>query len=879
MTLGTPSVRRIRGALVAVISLSLAVIPVETATAAPPPGDAAVVFPKPQSTTTRPETVRIPHTVNLVVADNADRSAVGVVREVLDAAGVRRVDDRHSPLTVYVGRHPDALGALDIKGVEGMGAEGYVVAVGTGKDRRSRIVVAGVDGAGTFYAAQTLRQVVTGQTVRGVEIRDWPSLRWRGVVEGFYGPPWSHEARLDSFDFFGRHKMNLYFYTPKDDPYLRAEWRRPYPPDQLARLGELVDRATADHVEFGYVLSPGLSICYSRPSETDTLIAKFTTLHQLGARMFVIALDDIDYQRWNCDEDRAAFGTGAAAAAKAQAHVINRVQREFIATHPGTQPLQTVPTEYWGTRRSAYTDTLASQVDPAVVVQWTGLDVISRTITTQDMAAAHANFQHPMLIWDNYPVNDYVPGRLLLGPLTGREPGLGASSTGLAANPMSQEQASKPALFTVADYTWNDTAYDPARSWAAGLADLAGENNRALAALTTFADVNYSSRLNERQAPRLSADVDQFWKTGSPAAVARLHNALRQVRGAPEVLRESLPNPGFLTETKPWLDATQAWGQAGLTALDMLVAQRMGNGDLAWARRQALPGLVATARSFTTDWPDPNTKVPVVIDPVIDRFVKAAIDENDRWLGVQPSRTSPVTNLPVYNESQLPLDNMVDGDPDTYFWGGAPAKPGTVVGVDLGRVRPVTGVDVQMAKPDRLDDYIQHGVVEYSTDGTAWTTGPAFGSSPRVTVDLGSVQARFVRLNATQEQPNWVVVREFEAHVADGPSVSGAPAGDFDRAADNRPHTAYRASRTPTAGEALTLTLPAARTLTKVIVLADARAEVQVRSGGRWNTIGRLSGGYTELPARGLAADAIRLMWTADSPAPVVSEIVPHYAR
>ena len=29
-----------------------------------------------------------------------------------------------------------------------------------------------------------------------VEIKDYPSVRYRGVVEGFYGTPWSHQARL-----------------------------------------------------------------------------------------------------------------------------------------------------------------------------------------------------------------------------------------------------------------------------------------------------------------------------------------------------------------------------------------------------------------------------------------------------------------------------------------------------------------------------------------------------------------------------------------------------------------------------------------------------------------------------------------------------------
>ncbi|ALG10651.1 beta-N-acetylglucosaminidase domain-containing protein [Kibdelosporangium phytohabitans] len=871
MTFGT----RTLGALIAVIALSTALAP--TATAQPSQANGPAVYPRPQSTTSRPETVRIPATVNLVVADGADWAAVGVVRDVLVAAGVRKVDDRGSALSVYVGRHPDALQALGVKGTEGMGAEGYVVAVGTGRDRLSRMVVDGVDDAGTFYAAQTLRQLVQGSAVRGVEVRDWPSLRWRGVVEGFYGPPWSHEARLDSFDYFGRHKMNLYFYTPKDDPYLRAEWRLPYPADQLARLDELVKRAKANHVEFGYVLSPGLSICYSRESETDTLIAKFTSLYRLGVRMFVVALDDIDYQRWNCDEDRAAFGTGPAAAASAQAHVINRVQREFVAANPGTLPVQTVPTEYWGLNKSAYTNKLASTLDPNVIVQWTGVDVVSRKITKAEVATAHDNFQHPLLLWDNYPVNDYVPGRLLLGPLTAREPGLGASTTGLAANPMPQAHASRPALFTVADYTWNDTAYDPARSWAAGLAELAGGNKRTLAALTAFADVNFSSRLDERQAPRLTGDIDRFWKAwsaGNPAAAFRLYNALRQVHDAPGVLRETLRDPAFLADTKPWLDATGAWGQAALTALDMLAAQRAGNGELAWARRQALPALVAKARSFVWVGLDPNRTVRVDVDPVVDRFVKDAVADNDRWLGLRASTVTPSSSLPLY-DSQFPVDNMVDGDPDTYFWGGAAAQPGTVVGVDLGTVRPVTGVDVLMAKDDRPSDYIQHGVVEYSTDGTTWTTGPVFHTTTEVRVDLGRVSARFVRLKATRAQPNWVVVREFEVRLGDNPVVSGAPEGDFPRAADGKPGTAYRATRPPTAGEALTVVLPEARRLDKVVILADARAEVQVRTGDRWATIGRLTSSYTALAVHG-TTDAIRLEWKTGSPPPVVYEIVGH---
>ncbi|MGP3923011.1 beta-N-acetylglucosaminidase domain-containing protein [Streptomyces sp. 8N616] len=875
--------------------------------------DTPTVYPAPQSVERRSGVVRIPSAVTLVANASTDSSALAVVRDVLERAGVRTVrqvvdeadegDASSSGLTVHVGGRGEdaatagALKALGVKGSEGMTtAEGYVLAAGKGQDGRARIVLDGVDADGTYYAAQTFRQLVhrtsDGSAMAATEIRDWPSLRWRGVVEGFYGPPWSHDQRLSDLDWFGRHKMNIYVYTPKDDPFLRAEWRKPYPAAELARIEELVKRARTDHVEFSYVLSPGLSVCYSKQSEAEALAAKFESLWSIGVRTFVVAFDDIDYQRWNCEEDRAEYGTGPAASAAAQAHLVNTIQRDFIATHAGAEPLQTVPTEYWGTSKTDYTRRIASEVDPEVVVQWTGVDVIAPKITRADVTAARDVFGHPILLWDNYPVNDYVQGRLLLGPFVGRESGLSESVTGLTANPMPQAQASKTSLFTVADYTWNDSAYAPERSWAAGLDEMARGDDRTAAALRAFADVNHSSRLDPRPGPRLSAELARFWpawSAGETAAADRLGRALSEVRDAPVVLRDRLNDPWFLAETKPWLDATRAWGKAAVTALDMLAAQREGDGAEAWASRQALPGLVEKAKSFTWTGLDPNRKVMVEIDRPLEDFVQDALAESDRWLGI--SEVSPTTNLPPL-DGRFPATNMIDGDPETYFWGAAGAQPGHHVGVDLGRVKPVTGVEVRMAKSDSPDDYIHTGVVEYSADGTTWSKGPAFSGDPTVKVDLPSGStARYVRLRATQAQNNWVVVREFTIHRGDAATVSGSPGpatgGAFARAADENLGTAYEAAGAPAQGDALTAELPSGRPLRTLLVLqpgsTTAGAEVQLRTGtgsaARWTGIGRLSGrGYSELSARDLAATAVRLVWAKGSPAPRVTEIIPAYA-
>ncbi|MFQ5541227.1 MAG: beta-N-acetylglucosaminidase domain-containing protein, partial [Candidatus Binatia bacterium] len=46
----------------------------------------------------------------------------------------------------------------------------------------------------------------------------------RGIVEGFFGPPWSMSHRSSLFEFGAKRGMNTYLYAPKDDPYHREHW-------------------------------------------------------------------------------------------------------------------------------------------------------------------------------------------------------------------------------------------------------------------------------------------------------------------------------------------------------------------------------------------------------------------------------------------------------------------------------------------------------------------------------------------------------------------------------------------------------------------------------------------------------------------------------
>src|SRR5437879_12727635 len=113
----------------------------------------------------------------------------------------------------------------------------------------------------------------------------------RGIVEGFYGKPWSHSARLDAISFLAPRGLNAYVYAPKDDAKHRADWRVPYDAAERADFRELAAHAAAHAARFGFAISPGLDVTYEDPGDRAAIFAKLEPLLDAGVPGCLLLLD------------------------------------------------------------------------------------------------------------------------------------------------------------------------------------------------------------------------------------------------------------------------------------------------------------------------------------------------------------------------------------------------------------------------------------------------------------------------------------------------------------------------------------------------------------------------------------------------------------
>ena len=431
-------------------------------------------------------------------------------------------------------------------------AEGYFMKV-----TEKEVVIAGNDEKGLYYGVQTLLGMMKEGKLETCTITDWPDVAFRGTVEGFYGTPWSHEARKSQLEFYGKNKMNVYIYGPKDDPWHRDKWREPYPQTEANRIAELVEVAKKNSVNFYWAIHPGVDIKWN-DEDRDYLMAKLEVMYQLGVRSFAVFFDDI----W-----------GEGAKADKQAALLNYIDDNFVQVKKDVAPLILCPTEYnrgWANEEKGYLRTLGKNLNKGIEVMWTGNSVVA-CIDKPTMEWINERIERKGYIWLNFPVNDFVRDHMLMGPAYGNGLDIATDVSGFVSNPMEYAETSKISLYGIADYCWNMEEYDYKSNWEKSLRTILPSNHQALRIFALYnKDLGPNGHGFRREEGEELQQTAQEAVEGHMGAVEVLAQRCQELKLACDLLLVDEKNPQLIHELRPWLQQGKLLADYGNVVCKMM---------------------------------------------------------------------------------------------------------------------------------------------------------------------------------------------------------------------------------------------------------------------------------------------------------------------
>ena len=330
--------------------------------------------------------------------------------------------------------------------------------------------------------------------------------------------------------------------------------------------------ANESGVDFVWAIHPGQDIRWT-DEDRDNLLRKFESMYDLGVRAFAVFFDDISGEGTNPER---------------QAALLNYIDEYFVKKKGDVIPLLMCPTDYakaWA-QNGSYIGKMGDLLNPSINVMFTG-DAVIASITRECVEWVDAKLKRPVYIWWNFPVTDYIRNRVLMGPVYGNDTTLtGDEMRGFVSNPMEHAEASKVAIYGVAGYTWNPSAYDSQAAWVDVMGVLMP---RDADALRCFASHNSDPGAlgwhawQREESVEIADCVDRLMRiyekslgTVSPEE-ERMSNEFDHIVECADRLLVNKDNPALVRELEPWFRQFKLQGETGRELFAMLWAYRDGD--------------------------------------------------------------------------------------------------------------------------------------------------------------------------------------------------------------------------------------------------------------------------------------------------------------
>lgn len=743
------------------------------------------IYPIPQSIEYSAGTLNLGNDVNVIFEDGIDEATKNRLIEVLAIKGISyeiTKEVKNNKTNFLVGLHNSG-GVVDNYFTENdlndsshfENFDSHIVSV-----KNNVVAVLGKDTDAAFYGITTLKLIfkqLDASEIRNLLIKDFSDGQWRGFIEGYYGIPWSNENRKSLMEFGGDFKMNAYIFAPKDDEYHSLKWRELYPEEKLDKIKELVDVGTATKNKFIWTIHPFLkdgmdfSTEESYQAELEKIIAKFEQLYSIGVRQFGVLADDAEGDAEN------------------QVKLMKDLE-EWRLSKKDVYNLIFVPKVYTkesagGDVNNAYLKTIGTMPE-TIDIMWTG-DVILGYVTQDTFEFFEEAVGRQAFMWLNWPVNDINSKRLLMGKGEMLDPEVN-NFKGIVTNPMQEAQASKVALFAIADYGWNRSDFDMDKSWKDSFKYI---DEDAAEELYTFAKHMSDPSPNwhglaleesEEISPILEEFRSRLFNGESILEYSQVVlDEYQEILDSTNNFAQKSKNELLKSEIKGWVDSLRDLAESTIAYVNSAVALEKGNYDEAIKYYVQGEDEYTASRSHRVPAindgqtrPEPGTKELIPFAKDLSRLISEKVDQL-----INPD-TTKLTLLPYTNMGPSlywgHIQNIVDGDNSrlSCMWVRGAAKEGDYVAVELNQPTEINNIIFEHGEPGAGDGF-NYVKFQYSMDGENWTdlNDEAYGPNlQKIVINNLNVTAKYVRAIPTGEiLNNWISVREFSINKDDAEHI------------------------------------------------------------------------------------------------------------